>query len=59
MKDDFPNKIFKSTQHLRTKMRSHTTRPKLETVIFVRQFGIKNTAAPSTNGFFKRLFTGS
>lgn len=37
----------------------HTTRLKLETVIFVRQLSIKNTAAASTKGLFKRLFTGS
>jgi len=36
-------------------MRSHATRPRLETVVVVCQLSIKNTAATLTKGFFEKL----
>lgn len=54
--DNWPNTIFKSTQHLKTKMRPHT-RPRLETVIFVTQLSTQNPAATLTKVFSRDFFT--
>lgn len=54
--DNWPNKIFRSTQHLKTKMKSHP-RPRLETEIFVTQLSTQNPAATLTKVLSRDFFT--
>lgn len=54
--DNWPNKIFKSTRHLNTKMRSHT-RARLETVIFVKTIQHTEHCCHTDPSFLERFFT--
>lgn len=53
-RQDFADKLLSTFKNVKTKITSHTTRVKPETLTFVRQLSITNTDATLSKGFLCR-----